>query len=370
MNLFEEYRLPVSGVTLPNRLALAPMTTYSSQEDGTITDAEVEYLRRRAAGGLGTIITAACYVERVGQGFVGQWACDDDRHLPSLRRAAEAIKGEGAVALLQIHDAGRMSDPRVIDWTPRSASDVVAPRPNSLPPRPMTEAEIHGSIAAFAAAAERAIEAGYDGVEIHGANTYLIQQFFSPHSNRREDEWGGDLHRRMRFPLAVAKAVRAAVGRDAVVGYRFSSEEIEEPGITMEDTQQLVDALSDLALDYLHISLSHYNLGSLRDERDTRSRIGLVADEIDGRTALMGVGSVWTRADAENVLAAGADLVAVGRAALTEPEWACKIRNDEPVRTCLLPENGDKEAALPPPLYQKILSVPGWVPICGEEAAL
>ena len=90
VNLFEPYRLPVSGVTLPNRLALAPMTTYSSQEDGTIIDAEVEYLRRRAAGGLGTIITAACYVERVGQGFVGQWACDDDRHLPSLGHAAEA----------------------------------------------------------------------------------------------------------------------------------------------------------------------------------------------------------------------------------------------------------------------------------------
>ncbi len=368
MNLFEQYRLPVSGVTLPNRLALAPMTTYSSQEDGTISDAEVEYLRRRVAGGLGTIITAACYVERVGQGFVGQWACDDDRHLPSLRRAAAAIKGEGAVALLQIHDAGRMSDPRVIDWTPRSASNVAAPRPNFLQPRPMTEAEIHGSIAAFAAAARRAMEAGYDGVEIHGANTYLIQQFFSPHSNRRDDDWGGDLRRRMRFPLAIAEAVRAAVGRDAVVGYRFSSEEIEEPGITMADTLQLIDALSNLDLDYLHISLSHYNLGSLRDERDTRSRIGLVADEIDGRTALMGVGSVLTREDAENVLAAGADLVAVGRAALTEPDWACKIRNGEPVRTCVLPEGGGEEAALPPPLYQKILSVPGWVPVCGEEA--
>jgi 2,4-dienoyl-CoA reductase-like NADH-dependent reductase (Old Yellow Enzyme family) len=370
VNLFEPYRLPVSGVTLPNRLALAPMTTYSSHEDGTISDAEVDYLRRRAAGGLGTIITAACYVERVGQGFVGQWACDHDRHLPSLRRAAEAIQAEGAVALLQIHDAGRMSNPLVIDWTPRSASDVRAERPNFLPPRPMTEAEIEGSIAAYAAAARRAVQAGYEGVEIHGANTYLIQQFFSPHANRRQDRWGGDLERRMRFPLAVAGAVREAVGSDAVVGYRFSPEEIEEPGISMDDTLRLVDALCALSLDYLHISLSHYSLGSIRDQSDSRSRIALIAEEIAGRAPLMGVGSVWSRADAENVLALGADLVAVGRAALAEPEWAQKIRSGDAIRTCILPQGGDEEATLPPPLYQKILSTPGWVPVCEKEPVI
>ncbi len=364
MTLFDPFRLPVSGVTLPNRLALAPMTTYSSHADGTILDAELDYLRRRAASGLGTILTAACYVERVGQGFVGQWACDDDRHLPSLRRVAEAIKGEGAVALLQIHDAGRMSDPAVIDWPPRSASDIPALRPNALTPRPMTEEEIHGSIAAFGAAAGRAMQAGFDGVEIHGANTYLIQQFFSPHSNRRQDEWGGSLEARMRYPLAVAKAVRAAVGTAGVVGYRFSPEEAEEPGITMQDTYALIDGLCGLHLDYLHLSLRDYQMGSLRDTNDTRGRLTLVADHVAGRVPLMGVGSVWNRADAEGVLSTGADLVAVGRAALVDPDWARKIRADETTVTCVPPVNGEQIAVLPPPLYRKILATPGWIPVC------
>lgn len=368
MSLFEPLRLPVSGVTLPNRLALAPMTTYSSHPDGTISDPEIDYLRARAAGGLGTIITAACYVERAGQGFVGQWACDDDRHIPSLARAAEAIKAEGAVALLQIHDAGRMSDPRVLNGQPpRSPSDVIAPRPNFLPPRPMSEEEIHGSIAAFAAGARRAMQAGYHGVEIHGANTYLIQQFFSPHSNLRDDDWGGDLTRRMRYPLAVAKAVREAVGPAGVVGYRFSPEEIEEPGITMQDTYALVEALcAQGGLDYLHISLRDYLMGSLREKEDTASRIALVAERIQGRVPFMGVGSVRTQADGEAVLAAGADLVAVGRVALTEPDWANKIRAGEAVRTHLLPEGGDAAAILPPPMYQRLLGVPGWVEVEGE----
>ncbi|MCB0116552.1 MAG: NADH-dependent flavin oxidoreductase [Caldilineaceae bacterium] len=366
MTIFDPFTLPISGISLPNRLALAPMTTYSSHEDGTITDEEVAYLRRRAAGGFGTIITAACYVERVGQGFVGQWACDDDRHLPSLARAAQAIKDEGAVALLQIHDAGRMSDPRVIDWTPRSASDIPAERPNALQPRPMSQDEIMGSVAAFAAAARRAVQAGFDGVEIHGANTYLLQQFFSPHSNRREDDWGGDLQRRMRFPLAVARAVRRAVGDNVVVGYRFSPEEAEEPGITIEDTFALVDALCELNLDYLHLSLRDYNLGSLRDESDTRPRLKLIADRIAGRVPLMGVGSVWTAADAEGVLDSGAALVAVGRAALTEPEWPNRIRQGQDIRTCVPREGGAESAMLPTPLYEKILATPGWVPVCEE----
>lgn len=366
MTIFDPFTLPISGLSLPNRLALAPMTTYSSHADGTITDEEVAYLRRRAAAGFGTIITAACYVDRLGQGFVGQWGCDDDRHLPSLRRAAQAIKGEGATALLQIHDAGRMSDPRIIDWTPRSASDVRAERPGLLQPRAMTEDEIAASIASYAAGARRAVQAGFDGVEIHGANTYLIQQFFSPHSNRRDDAWGGDLQRRMRFPLAVAQAVREAVGDGVVVGYRFSPEEVEEPGITQDDTLALVDALCALKLDYLHLSLRDFRMGSLRDTNDTRSRLKLVAEQINGRVPLMGVGSVWTAADAAEVLDSGAALVAVGRAALTEPDWPRCIRQGDPVRTCVPRVDGASSATLPTPLYAKILATPGWVPVCEE----
>ncbi|HYF62108.1 MAG TPA: NADH-dependent flavin oxidoreductase [Herpetosiphonaceae bacterium] len=366
--LFQPLTLPASGVTLPNRLALAPMTTYSSTEDGTITDGEVEFLRRRAAGGLGTIITAACYVERAGQGFVGQWGCDDDRHLPSLARAAEAIRGAGAVALLQIHDAGRMSDPAVVA-APRAPSAVPAERPGALTPRAMSDDEIHQSIAAFAAAARRAMDAGYHGVEIHGANTYLIQQFFSPHSNRRDDDWGGDLERRLRYPLAVARAVRAAAGPGAVVGYRFSPEEIEQPGIAMDDTLALVERLAALELDYLHISLWDYARGSLRDPADERRRAPLVAERLAGRVPLMAVGAIETPEQALLPLRDGAALVALGRVALPEPEWPAKVRAGQAdrIRAALPARAGDEICTLPAPLYQRLLNRPGWVKIAPED---
>lgn len=360
--LFQPYTLPVCGVTLPNRLVLAPMTTYSSTDDGTITTGEVEFLRRRAAGGLGTIITAACYVERVGQGFVGQWACDHDRHLPSLRRAADAIRAEGAVALLQIHDAGRMSNPLVVP-APRAPSAVPAERPNALTPRAMHNDEILASIAAFAAGARRAIQAGYHGVEIHGANTYLIQQFFSPHANRRNDEWGGDIERRMRYPLAVARAVREAVGPHAVVGYRFSPEEAEKPGITLSDTLLLLEGLLDVNLDYLHISLGDYTRGSIRDSVDLTRRTPLVLDKLQGRTPLMAVGSIESPQQALLPLADGAALVALGRAALIEPEWPAKVRAGQvdALRQALPPVDGDQICTLPRPMYDHILKQPAWV---------
>lgn len=366
--LFEPWTLPVSGVVLPNRLALAPMTTYSSTEDGTITDGEVDYLRRRAAGGLGTIITAACYVERVGQGFVGQWGCDDDRHGPSLVRVAEAVRAEGAVALLQIHDAGRMSDLAVVA-APRAPSAVPAERSNAPTPRAMTEDEIHASIAAFAAAARRAMQAGYHGVEIHGANTYLIQQFFSPHSNRRDDAWGGDIARRLRYPLAVAQAVRAAVGTSGVVGYRFSPEETEQPGISLDDTLVLLDHLAALHLDYLHISLGDYARGSIREPQDTRRRTPLVAAHVAGRLPLMTVGSIETPDQALESLADGAALVALGRAALWEPEWPAKVREGRvsELRRALPAHDGDIICTLPRPLYQRILNRPGWVKMTSDS---
>lgn len=245
-SIFKDYTFK-RGVTLKNRVMMAPMTNFASDEEGKVTDEELAYYKVRS-GGVGAVITAVAYVTRDGKGFQNEISADSDEMIPSLKRLADTIKGEGAKAILQIFHAGRMAPKEeLVEDRPVSASEVAALRPGSITPRELTEREIKNIIEAFGAAARRAIEAGFDGVEIHGANTYLIQQFFSPHSNRRTDKWGGTLEKRMTFPLAVIDKVKEAVNAYAsnpfIVGYRISPEEIENPGITMEDTLSFVDVL-------------------------------------------------------------------------------------------------------------------------------
>ncbi|HWI49544.1 MAG TPA: NADH-dependent flavin oxidoreductase, partial [Rummeliibacillus sp.] len=244
--LFENYTLP-NGLSLRNRLVMAPMTTYSGNEDGTVSDAEVEYYARRSKG-VGVVVTACTHVTENGKGFPGQFAGYEDQFIPSLKRVADAIHEGGAKAVLQIYHGGRRSIPEEVpNGEIVSASDVAFP--GNVTPRPLTIEEIKEIIKAYGETSRRAIEAGFDGVEIHGANTYLLQQFFSGYTNRRTDEYGGSIENRMRFPLELVDEVKNVVAKHAIkpfiVGYRFSPEEEEETGITMDQTVQLIDALAD-----------------------------------------------------------------------------------------------------------------------------
>ncbi|AZI45228.1 NADH-dependent flavin oxidoreductase (plasmid) [Deinococcus psychrotolerans] len=369
-SLFEPLNLPTTGqigsLELRNRLVMAPMTNYSSNADGSVTDTELAYYARRS-GGVGMVITACANVTANGQGFPGEIGVDRDDLVPSLNRLAQAIQGEGAAAVLQIFHGGRLCPPKLVNGDVVSASAVPAEAVGSAIPRELTDTEVQDIVTAFGDATRRAIEAGYDGVEIHGANGYLLQQFFSPHSNRRTDRWSGDVHGRMAFPLAVVEAVQAAVREHAtrpfVVGYRFSPEEPENPGISMPDTLALVDALVETGLDYLHVSLMDYR--SLPHTGDvTRPRLDTLVAQLNGRVPLIGVGSVWSADDALAVLAAGAALVALGRSLVVEPDWAQKVEagQEAQLRTELTP---DEQALLvvPDPLWTRILNAPGWFPV-------
>lgn len=312
--IFEPFQL--GSLALKNRLVLAPMTTYSSQADGQIADDEIPYLRRRAEGGFGLVMTAACAVHPRGKAFDGQWACWSDEFLPSLRSVADAIREGGAKSCIQIHHGGRACPSRLCGGTPLSASAIPALRPNAEVPAAMTESEIEEVIAAYASAAARSFAAGFDAVEIHGANTYLLQQFVSPHSNRREDKWGQN---RLLFVERVVDAVlEACPGK--LVGYRFSPEEAEEPGIRWEHTAALLDLLCRKDLAFLHVSLWDYAIRGLKGDWP-ETTLERVVQKIDGRKPLIGVGKVWSLDDAEAVLSAGADLVALARSALVNPEW-------------------------------------------------
>lgn len=360
-----------NGIELKNRVVMAPMTNFSSNEDGTVSRPELDYYIRRS-GGAGMVITACVYVSRGGKGFAGEFGADHDGLIPSLRELAEAIKGEGAKAVLQIFHGGRQCPPeQLVDGQPVSASDVPAELPRGgqgAVPRPLTDEEINGIIADFGEATRRAIEAGFDGVEIHGANGYLLQQFFSPHSNRREDRWGGDLQKRLAFPLAVLRSVKAAVKQHAqgafLVGYRFSPEEPETPGITMAETFALIDALTAEGLDYLHASLMELWSLPHRGTEDSRPRIEQIVDRAGDKAPVIGVGSLYSAADALKSLDSGISLVALGRPLLIEPDWVQKLaggRADE-IKTELDP-NAQAELVIPDPLWRALIHTPGWLPV-------
>ncbi|MFC0524441.1 NADH-dependent flavin oxidoreductase [Pontibacillus salicampi] len=363
--LFTAYTFP-SGVQLNNRVVMAPMTNFLSNEDGSVSDKEIAYYKRRAEG-LGAVITACANVNESGKGFDYEIGAHRDDLIPGLKKLADAIHEQGTKAILQIFHGGRMVPARLVpNQDVLSASAVPALREGSATPRAMTEEEIQQTIVDFGEATRRAIEAGFDGVEIHGANTYLVQQFFSPHSNRRDDQWGGSVEDRMNFPIAVVESVRKAVAKHAknpfVIGYRFSPEEKEEPGITMDDTLQLVDVLSKQGLDYLHVSLSSFNQGSMRDEGDTKPRITLIQERVGDIIPVMGVGSLHTPDEVEQALST-VPLISLGRELLMEPDWIQKVTEgrEEEIRVAMKMKQ-QEQLVIPEPMWTNINSVPNWFP--------
>lgn len=325
------------GVELPNRVLMAPMTTLNASHDGICSDELPLYYGMRA-GGPGAVIVECAHIDTLGKVFPGGIGLDNDAEIPGLAKVAEAIKAKGSRAILQIFHGGRMCSPGQLGGRqPVGPSAVAAPRPEAVVPRELTGVEIDEIIAGFAATAARAVAAGFDGVEIHGANTYLVQQFFSPHSNRRDDEWGGSSEARARFPLAVLRAVKAAVPTEGfVVGYRFSPEEIEVPGIRFDDTIYLLEQLAAEGLDYLHFSTKRLMQTSIVDTADTQTlleKLIAVRSETLAAVPLIGVGGVMQLDQVTQGLAAGFSGVAVGRELIVEPNWVQKVSAGEPIAT-------------------------------------
>lgn len=361
MSVLKDVFTFANSVTLKNRLVMAPMTTYSGEDNGQLSEEEFAYYAARCKD-VGLVITGTSYAIPSGKGFPGQFYAGDDAYLPGLTKLASLLKANGAKAIMQIFHAGRMTQPALAaEQDVVSASNIPAPRDNAVVPRPLEGHEITEIIRSFADATRRAIKAGFDGVEIHGANTYLIQQFHSPHSNRRTDEWGGNSDARMRFPLVVAEAVLNAVQESSaekfLVGYRISPEELEEPGLHIEDTLQLTDALADLPLDYLHLSVRRFDQTSLRNKEEVR-KVGLRFKEcVRGRLPLIGVGSIVTRQDVDDALALAYDLVALGSGLVADPGAAGKLLRDQtPVLE--VTQASRKERVIPGNMYQVMVARP------------
>ena len=369
INLFEPFTFP-SGVTIDNRIVMAPMTTNSAFENGMVTTDEHNYYKRRSTN-LGAVITSCAQVMENGK-FAGSLSAASDNRIESLSKLAKTIQSTGSKAILQIFHVGRMGTSSTLRGEqPVSASAIPAVRDFAETPRALSDEEVRELVTAYGEATRRAIQAGFDGVELHGANTYLIQQFFSPHSNRREDHWGGTLEKRMNFPLAVIQVAKEAIKTYAkkpfILGYRISPEEMEEPGITLEDTLQLLAKLKDQGLDYMHVSVGSVMQSSIRDKNNKKPIIQLIQEHIGKDIPIIGVGLIQTPDDAMNALNLGIPLLAIGRELIVEPDWVTKVKEgkEESIRTEINPL--DKEdLMIPDEMWEYISSRKGWVPITGK----
>ena len=341
-----------NGLSVKNRVVMSPMTTMSSFYNCMVTSDEITYYGLRA-GGPGIIITGVANVSENGKGFEGELSVTTDSMIPGLTALAKAIKKDGTKAILQIFHAGRKSTSKVLRGEqPVSASAISATYPaDSEVPRELSHEEILQIITDFGEATRRAIEAGFDGVELHGANTYLLQQFFSENSNQRSDEWGGSQKKRLKFPLAVIDSVKQAVKKHAtkpfVIGYRLSPEEIETPGIRLENSLFFVDQIKE-KVDYIHLSMGSYKRTSLNDKKNKATLISQFSTHTKGVVPLIGIGSVEHPDEAEEVLQDGADLIAIGRELIREPKWVQKVAIGDiaSIRTKLSPLDMD-ELAIP-----------------------
>lgn len=333
--LFEPLTLPC-GKTLKNRFVLSPMVINASTREGYVTEEELAYARRRA-GSAGMQVTGACYVERYGQLFEYGIAAYDDRQIPGLTRLAAAMKADGNVAILQLTHAGMFAD------TARRDYDVVygptkmelnTPFPHTV--YAMSQRKIKQVVEAYADATRRAIHAGFDGVEVSVAQRLLIQQFFSPFSNQREDKYGTqNFENRSRIGVEIFKAVRQVIEeerapKDFILGFRGTPEEARgsEIGYTVDEFNQFVDLLNDeVDLDYFATASWGKNiyiqkLRSKDHEGELMNEV--VYKHFKGRLPIMATGGINTPGKALNSLDFS-DFIGMSAPFVTEPDFVKKI---------------------------------------------
>ncbi|MBE5781636.1 MAG: NADH:flavin oxidoreductase [Clostridiales bacterium] len=318
--------LNIGKMTVNNRLVMPPMATAKSTPDGVVTEELCEYYRERAEGGkIGLIITEHSYISKDGKASNGQLSIAEDTDVEGLKKLTETIHSCGSKVIAQINHAGSAALPEVTGCDPVGPSALMHPRKaGAVLPKELSKEDICRIEDAFAAAALRAKEAGFDGVEIHSAHAYLLNQFYSPLTNHRSDEYGVDtMENRIRIHLETVQKVRKAVGEDYPIALRLGGCDYTEGGSTLMDAVAACVLLEQAGVDLLDIS------GGMRGYiRPDYTEPGYFSDMTAAIKAKVQVpvlltGGVTKGEEAENLLAAGAaDLIGVGRAIFKDADWA------------------------------------------------
>ncbi|TNE86477.1 MAG: NADH:flavin oxidoreductase [Deltaproteobacteria bacterium] len=300
-----------SGVTLPNRIALAPLTNTMSQADGRVSEDDLRFLVARSRGGFGLVETCATFVSAEGKAWAGQLGISDEAHVPGLTELAAAIEVEGGRSIVQLHHAGVKAD-----QAPEKLSTV-----DGDGVRGATAADLKRVVDDFVAAADRAVRAGFSGVEIHGANGYLFTQFLAPKDNPRTDAYGGSLANRARLLREVLQAVRSEVPDDFAVGVRLSPVDFYDlKGLVLSDSVQVGEWLAEDGADWVHLSGRDAS-GTPPKEPGAPVIARAFRDALPREVAVLAVGGIWTREDAERAMHSGADVAVLGKAAMAHADW-------------------------------------------------
>lgn len=315
--------LQAGSLTLSNRLIMPPMATAKAEADGSMSQAVLDYYQEKSNGGyFSLIIIEHSYISPEGKASNKQLSVADDRAIEGLSKLAEVIHHNGCKTVMQINHAGGATTQAVTGKVPVGPAPIPHPW-NGITPQELTKQEITGIIQDFQNAARRVKEAGFDGVEIHSAHGYLLNQFFSPLTNQRTDEYGGTIQNRIRFQLQVIEAVKAAVGSDFPMLLRLGAYDYKEGGITIEDSQTAAKAFEKAGVNILDISGSFMGYNS--PESSAQGYFSPLTEAIKQVVSIPVIltGGITEPQAAEQLLATGkADLIGVGRAVLKNSQWA------------------------------------------------
>lgn len=339
-HLFEPFT--VKSLTIRNRIVMPGMLLRYSDQNGMATQRLTDFYVARAKGGVGLIVAEAAYILPEAKFRPNQFGIYSDELIPKIREMLDEIHKYGAKVALQLHHAGRrLAESHLPGTKPVGASKMPC-KFSGLYPRVLAKDGIAEIVEGYAAAAERGKRAGFDAVEIHGAHGYIINQFLSPFTNKRTDEYGGTPERRARFAVEIVEAIRARVGDDYPIFMRMNGDDHVPGGITIEEARVHADLLAKAGVDVLNVSAGiieslHWQIPVMRLpdccladlSEDIKKRVNI---------PIMAVGKIRTAEQAEEVLASGkADLVAMARAFLADPDWPNKAAKGEfdKIRPCI-----------------------------------
>ena len=334
----------IGGLTARNRIVMPPMNTNLAHGDGFASETNRDYYAERARGGAGIVILEAMFVEWAAKHRTFGMGVSEDKYIPGLAKVARGIKENGALAMAQINHNGRLLSEDATGLQTVAVSTFVNPATSEVSLEFSTE-EVQEMVGKYAAAALRVREAGFDGVEIHGAHGYLLAQFLSPFTNKRTDQYGGSLENRMRMPLQVVRRVRQVCGNDFIIGYRISGEEYFQGGLTLEETTLAAQELEKAGVDLLDVS------GSSLEGPSKLAKVipcyylphgfhmhAAAAMKKVVSIPVIGVGRINCPVEAANYLNDGkADLVAVGRQFIADAHWPKKAKEGrlKEIRRCI-----------------------------------